>query len=55
VRGTDEATVRLGRPRRSVKVYDPTLGTEAVREHADVESVPLTLSDHPVVLVIPRE
>jgi hypothetical protein len=38
-----------------VKVYDPTVGTESVREHAGAESVPLTLSDHPVVLVIPRE
>ena len=50
-----EVDVRLGRPRRSVKVYDPTVGTESVRELTDVESVSLTLSAHPVVLVIPRE
>lgn len=55
VKGTDEVTVRLGGPRRSVKVCDPTVGTEPVRQHADVEAVPLSLSDHPVVLVIPRE
>lgn len=55
VRGTDEVTVRLGRPRRAIKVYDPTVGTEPVRELAEAESVPLTLSDHPVVLALPRE
>jgi hypothetical protein len=38
-----------------VKVCDPTVGTEPIKGYTDAESVRLTLSDHPVVLVIPRE
>jgi hypothetical protein len=58
VKGTDEVTVGLGGRlglggrRKEVRVFDPTVGTEPVEKHADVESVKLTLSDHPVVLAI---
>jgi hypothetical protein len=55
VKGADEVTIHLGRRRRVVKVCDPTVGTEPVKEYTDAESVRLTLSDHPVVLMIPRE
>lgn len=55
VKGSDDVIVKLARQCRSVKVYDPTVGTEPAATHADVESVRLTLSDHPVVLAIPRE
>jgi hypothetical protein len=55
VKGTDELTVRLGRRCRTVKVYDPTIGMDPTKTHADAESVRLTLSDHPLVLAIPRE
>jgi len=54
VKGTDEVTVELGRPHRSITVYDPTVGTAPTGTHTDVGSVRLTLSDHPVVLAIPR-
>ena len=50
-----EQPLHLGRRHRSVAVYDPTVGTEPAGTHTDVESVRLTLSDHPVVLAIPRE
>jgi hypothetical protein len=55
VKGTDEVTVGLGGRRKEVRMYDPTTGSEPVRTLADVESIKLTLSDHPVVLAIPRE
>jgi hypothetical protein len=53
VKGTDEVTIGVGGPRPAVRVYDPTAGTEPVKNYADVESVRLTLSDHPIVLAIP--
>jgi hypothetical protein len=55
VAGTDEVTVSLGGRRAGVQVFDPTVGTEPVKTYAAAESVKLTLSDHPVVLIVPRE
>jgi hypothetical protein len=55
VKGADEVAVRLARPHHSVAIYDPTLKTEPVRTQTGVEPVLLTLSDHPVVLAIPRD
>jgi hypothetical protein len=55
MKGSEEVIVKLARPHRSVTVYDPTVGIEPAATHTDVESVRLTLSDHPVVLAIPRE
>jgi hypothetical protein len=52
LKGADEVTVRLGATFPSVKVYDPTVGTEAVRTHRDVDSLKLTLSDHPLILAL---
>jgi hypothetical protein len=51
--GSDDVTVHLGSSFASVNVYDPTVGTSPVRNLRDVESVPLTLSDHPIVIEIP--
>ncbi len=34
-------------------IYDPTVGTEPVQTLSDVSEARLTLSDHPLVLVIP--
>ena len=50
--GTDAVTVDLKTTRASVRVYDPTTGTAAVKTLTAVTSVPLTLSDHPVVIEI---
>jgi hypothetical protein len=53
VKGSDEVTVRLGQAYPSVKVYDPTVGTEPVRDAGKVDSLKLTLGDHPLILAIP--
>lgn len=47
---TDRVTVELGGTWKSVKLHDPTVGTSATRTLADVRSVALTLSDHPIVI-----
>jgi len=54
VSGTRNVTVNLGRACPSVKVYDPTLGTTPGRMLRHATSLTLTLSDHPVIIEIPR-
>ncbi len=53
VSGTDHVTVRLGGMHSGVEVYDPTLGTTPVQIHRRIDSLALTLSDHPLILMIP--
>jgi hypothetical protein len=48
--GTDSVTVDLGATHRSVRVYDPTTGTTPIQTLTSVRSLPLTLSDHPVIV-----
>jgi hypothetical protein len=55
VQGADEVTVQLGRTYAAVKVYDPTIGTEPVQNAGSVESLRLTLSDHPLIITIPAK
>lgn len=50
--GSDTVTVKFGSPSRSVTLFDPTAGVSAIRQLRDVNSVALTLSDHPAVLEI---
>lgn len=50
----DDVTVNLGATFEVVKIYDPTVGTTAIRTLTGARLVPLTLSVHPVVLEIPR-
>ncbi len=52
--GTNNVTVNLGGTHPSAKVYDPTTGTSPIQTLADVSSVSLTLSDHPVIIEIQR-
>jgi hypothetical protein len=52
LKGDDELTVRFGRTYPAVKVYDPTVGTESVRDAAGVDSLKVTLGDHPLVLAV---
>jgi len=54
VSGTKNVTVNLGGSYPSAKVYDPTLGTTPIQMLRHVTSLPLTLSDHPVIIEIPR-
>jgi hypothetical protein len=51
--GSANITVNLGASFATVRVYDPTVGTAAVRTLSDVASVPLRLSDHPAIIEIP--
>jgi hypothetical protein len=48
--GSDSVTVDLHTSRATVTVYDPTTGTSPIQTLQNVSAVPLTLSDHPVVL-----
>ena len=52
VKGSNDINVNLGATYASVKVYDPTVGTAPVRTLAKVRSVPLTLSDHALIVEI---
>jgi hypothetical protein len=52
VNGSDEITVNLGAKFPIVKIYDPTLGTDSVKTAAGVDSLKLTVSDHPLVIAI---
>ena len=54
VKGEDTVTINLGGVHASVKVFDPTAGTEPVQNHAQIDSLKLTLSDHPLIIAIPR-
>ena len=44
--------MHLGDTYRSVKVYDPTIGTTPIETHRNVNSVSLVVSDHPVIIEI---
>ncbi len=55
VKGEDHVTVHLNSPCDSVQVYDPTRGTQPVARHGPVKSLPLTLTDHPLILTIGRK
>jgi hypothetical protein len=54
IMGTDTVTVHLGGKYTSVTVYDPTVGTMPVfGARSSIDSLTLTLSDHPLILAIP--
>jgi hypothetical protein len=52
VTGTDNVVVDLGSERASVKVYDVTVGTEPISTLRNAKSVPLSLSDHALIIEI---
>ncbi len=53
LKGADEVTVRLGRAFPKVSVYDPTVGTRPVQARENVAELKLTLSDHPLIVMVP--
>ncbi len=53
-KGGDNVTVALGGKHRIVKIYDVTSGTEPVQVLRNVRSVPLSLSDHAMVIEVTR-
>jgi hypothetical protein len=50
VSGSNNITVSLGAKYATVNVYDPTIGTSATQTLHDAASVPLILSDHPLIV-----
>ena len=50
VSGSNNVIVNFGRTHASVKIYDITAGTVPIQALTNVTSVPLTLSDHAVVV-----
>jgi hypothetical protein len=48
--GSDDVTVNLGSSHATVRVYDPTTGTDPTETLSDVASVVVTLTDHPVII-----
>lgn len=50
--GSDDVTVSLGKARAVVKIYDPTTGTAPTQTLSNVDSVVLTLGDHPAIIEI---
>jgi len=51
--GSNNITVNLGGNFATMHIYDPTVGASATQTLTSVASVPLTLSDHPVIIEIP--
>src|SRR5262249_35640271 len=52
LRSEDHVTVRLGATHESVTIYDPTIGVEPVQTLTKVNSIDLTLSNHPRIMAI---
>ena len=50
--GSDDVKVSLGASFATVKVYDPTVGTDPVQTLNNVDTVPVTLTTNPVVIVV---
>lgn len=48
--GLDEVSVNLGRKFPLVRVYDPTIGTAPIKTLPNIDSLALTLSDHPLII-----
>ena len=50
VNGHNNVTVNLGGAYKFVKVYDPTIAASKAKMYSDVSSIPLTLSDHALII-----
>jgi len=48
--GSDNITVEFDKPFEVVKVYDPTIGSEAVQTLNNVSSVALNMTNHPFII-----
>ena len=51
-KGSDDIKLQLGKKHSKVIVYDPTIGIEPINVYSKVNSVDLSLSDHPVIVEI---
>jgi len=50
--GSDAITLQLGKKCKEITCYDPTLGTEPTRKLDNTDNTTLTISDHPVILIL---
>jgi hypothetical protein len=50
--GQDRITVRFGTKHERVRIHDPTIGIEPTQTLANVSSLDLTVSDHPLIIAI---
>lgn len=48
--GSDKVTINFGKKIASLKIFDPTLGTEPTEVLKDVTKATITVSDHPLIL-----
>jgi hypothetical protein len=53
LRGEDRVTLRFDRTQATIEVYNPTVGVEPVQRTSGVDSLELTLSDHPLIISLP--
>jgi len=53
--GSDNVMINLGATFASVTIYDPTIGTSPIQSLSNVSSVVLTLSNHPIIIEIPKD
>lgn len=51
--GEDKVTVRFAGKQPLATVYDPTIGVKPVEKLANIDTLQLTLSDHPLIVSIP--
>ena len=52
VSGSSSVTVNLGVKYSSVKVYDVTSGTTPVQSYSNADNIPLTLTDHAMIIEV---
>jgi hypothetical protein len=52
VRTSDNITLKLGGSHAKVNIYDVTVGADPMRVLVNVDSVPVTLSDHAVIIEV---
>ena len=54
-KGSSDITVNFAAKHPSIKIYDPTIGADPIQSLTNVAAVPLTLSDHPLIVKIDAE
>lgn len=55
VTGTNNVTVQFDKARGLAAIYDPTQGTAPVDQRTNVNTMALALTDHPVIIAIPKK
>jgi hypothetical protein len=52
--GEDRVTISFGATQANVTIFDPAIGVEPVKTLRTVGSLKIAVSDHPIVIVIPK-